>query len=182
MLLIGTNRERGFTLVELLVGMAILIVVATIGGDLIFNVIRSYNKANILAEIEQNGNHTMSIMEQQIRNAASVDPFASPSSSITLHTHQEKDITFSQVTVAGSSCNNGAIMRNSGSGDTPITNTNEINGVNVSELTFTSDGGGNMITIKMVLEEACGAPTRREFQVNPVTLTTTVVLRSSYGT
>lgn len=176
MLLTGTNRERGFTLVELLVGMAILIVVATVGGDLIFNVIRSYNKSNILAEIEQNGNHAMSIMEQQIRNAASVDPFTSPSSSLTLHTHQEADVTFS-LGFAGTACTNGTIERN----ETPITNANESNGINVTNLSFSSDASGNVITISITLEQACGAPTRREFQVPPVTLTTTVVLRSSYG-
>lgn len=71
------KKNAGFTLVELLVVVSILMISIGIAGDLILSVIRSYNKTKILNEIEQNGNYSISKISYDLRKATklkAIDP------------------------------------------------------------------------------------------------------------
>jgi len=62
----------GFTLIESLISIALLAVISTIAINIFSSAVQSYNKANILNELQQNGNYVITLMEQKIRNAEEI--------------------------------------------------------------------------------------------------------------
>ena len=48
------TKQKGFTLVELLIVVSIIIIVVGVTGDIILSLVRSYSKTQITNEIEQN--------------------------------------------------------------------------------------------------------------------------------
>jgi len=64
--------KKGFTLVEMLLYLAILSVVILSFSSFLFLSYTSRSKAATIAEIEQQGSQTMSLITQNIRNAASI--------------------------------------------------------------------------------------------------------------
>src|SRR3989304_7645043 len=61
--------RHGFTLIELLVVLGIL--VTAVGATLLFltNVLKGTNQANVTAEVKQNGQAVLDLLEKQIRGA-----------------------------------------------------------------------------------------------------------------
>jgi len=62
-------KKTGFTLIELLVVIGIMAVVGGVGSDLFISILKGANKANVINEVKQNGNHVLDVMERNIRNA-----------------------------------------------------------------------------------------------------------------
>jgi prepilin-type N-terminal cleavage/methylation domain-containing protein len=65
-------KEKGFTLIEILVVIAIIGVIAGITSDIFVQVIKASNKANITTEIKQNGDSVLNQIDRLVRNADSV--------------------------------------------------------------------------------------------------------------
>jgi len=64
--------KKGFTLVEMLLYMAILSVVVMAMSSFLYLTYSSRIKATVIAEVEQQGSQTMAIITQTIRNASSI--------------------------------------------------------------------------------------------------------------
>lgn len=62
-------KAKGFTLIEILVVLGILVI--TVSSTLLFltSVLRGSNKANVYAEVKQNGQSVLDSLERQVRNA-----------------------------------------------------------------------------------------------------------------
>lgn len=65
--------KKGFTLVELLVVMVVLLTVGTIIGVILFSSFRGANKTNTIIQVRQNGSYAITQMEKTIRGAYSLD-------------------------------------------------------------------------------------------------------------
>ncbi len=72
------RRINGYTLVELLVVVAILGTVGFIATQIFFTVLQSTAKADLTREVKQNGDYALSVMEKMIRNAISLDSVVNP--------------------------------------------------------------------------------------------------------
>lgn len=66
------RSKSGFTLIEMLVAIGILGIVAVIGSQMFFTILKGSAKSRVLAEVKQNGNYSLSVMSRMIRNARSV--------------------------------------------------------------------------------------------------------------
>lgn len=62
-------RQKGFTLIEVLVVIFLLGVVLVIGVNLFFSILKGASKAEITKEVKQNGDYAIAVMERMIRNA-----------------------------------------------------------------------------------------------------------------
>ena len=78
----GLPAQAGFTLVELLIVVALVIISAGVTSDIILTLIRSYNKTRISNEIEQNGNFVILRLERELRDASNVDTTQSSSTKL----------------------------------------------------------------------------------------------------
>lgn len=165
-----TRGARAFTLIELLVVVGILGLVGAIAADVFVNISRSYNKANVIAEIERNGNAALSQMTLEIRNSQEV---SSPNSqTLILTTASGALVTYSFVAPTASA--NGYIARNG----VPLTDNAYTSGVNVTNLSFSLlDADPLAVTITLTLAQPLGSPNRVDFQAD-TTLKTTVSLRT----
>jgi len=65
-------RNKGFTLIEILVVVGLLAMAAVIGANLFFTTFRSSTKTKILTVVKQNGDYALSVMERLIRDAEEV--------------------------------------------------------------------------------------------------------------
>lgn len=70
--------SSGFTLIELLVVVGILVIVA--GTSILFlaSILRGTNQANVTAEVKQNGQAVLDLLDRQIRGAAVASELVSP--------------------------------------------------------------------------------------------------------
>jgi len=168
--------KNGFTLVELLVSIGLVLIIGTVGTSMIASILRSYNKAHIINEIEQNGNYVLSLMESQIRNASSVlgsDCTGDNCSTLTVTPQEGDTFVFSIANVGGI----GVVRKDS----EILTNDDMKTGVSVetgaSDSYFVVDG--NTVKIVLKLQQAPNAPGRVDYQAE-TTLRTTVVVRGGY--
>ena len=67
------KNSQGFTLIELLLVVALMAISVGITGDILISLIRSYNKSNVLNEIEQNANFVSQKLIKELRNADRID-------------------------------------------------------------------------------------------------------------
>ena len=90
------KNGRGFTLMEMIVVIALLGVVGMMAVNIFFTSLRGSTKAETLKEIKQNGDFAISAMERMIRNAQEVTSTCSgSSSSITIRNPDHYRTTFS---------------------------------------------------------------------------------------
>ncbi|MDQ3098434.1 MAG: type II secretion system GspH family protein [bacterium] len=66
------KNEQGFTLIEILVVIAIVGVLTGITSDIFIQIVRGSNKANVVTEIKQNGDNVLNQLERTIRNAEEI--------------------------------------------------------------------------------------------------------------
>ena len=62
-------KKSGYTLIEILVAIVVLGIVAVIGSQMFFSILKNTAKTRVLAEVKQNGNHALLVMGRMIRNA-----------------------------------------------------------------------------------------------------------------
>jgi prepilin-type N-terminal cleavage/methylation domain-containing protein len=172
--------KTGFTLIELLVVIGLVLIIGTVGTSIITSILRSYNKAHIINEIEQNGNYVLSLMESQIRNAKSVEcDGGSPCSKLAV-TSQDGDVfNFEIATEAVTGGDVGVVKK----GDEVLTNYSDDRKTGVEVKTATSDSyfeiDGNTVKIVLKLTQPPATPDRIDYKAE-TTLQTTVVVRGGY--
>jgi len=65
-------KKGGYTLIEMIVAIAIFLIVSVSAVDLVTSFIKGSLKADQIKEIKQNGNYALSVMDRAIRNADGV--------------------------------------------------------------------------------------------------------------
>lgn len=65
-------KQKGFTLVELLIVVSLIAITTGISGDVILTLVRSYNKTRITNELEQVGTFSMAKIEKELQKGTSV--------------------------------------------------------------------------------------------------------------
>lgn len=65
-----TRNAKAFTLVELLLVVALVAISVGVTGDILISLVRSYTKSQVLNEVEQQANFLSLKLEKQLRNAS----------------------------------------------------------------------------------------------------------------
>lgn len=66
------KKQNGFTLVELVVALAILVIMASVLFQIYSNTLRGSNKAQVLASIKQNSQQAIDLMSKTIKSSVKV--------------------------------------------------------------------------------------------------------------
>lgn len=179
-------KNKGFTLVELLVVVSLIIIVVGVAGDIVVTVVRSYNKTQITNEVEQNANFVINKLEKELRNATEVVSVDAQSVVFvqTLSDGSTQNVTYSIVDASdefGAEDEVYALAKTVGSGDPlALTNYNSPRGVTVNPGNTNFEpvsSNPDTVRIKLTLRQV-GNPTVQFTQ--STTLEKTVVVRGSY--
>lgn len=101
------DRERGFTLIEILAALAVFVTVSGIILSILFVSLRGSRKSDVIVSARQNGDAAMSQMVRMIRYAKSLDspvscvPSANSLTSITITASDDNQTVFSCPASAG---------------------------------------------------------------------------------
>jgi len=176
------NNSLGFTLVELLIVVSLVIISAGVSGDIIVSLTRSYNKTQITNEIEQNANFVMLKLEKELKNSVGNVTIQNANKQLNFDVDDGgtvKTVTY-EIMNAGS---NGYIQRVFDGTAYTITNNTSNRGVSVnygsssfSEVPPLDDP--TVVRVVLVFEQY-GNPASRAFLGN-ITLENTIVVRGTY--
>lgn len=193
--------KKGFTLVEVLVSIAVIAIIGTILTAIFSNTLRGSNKSQILAVIKQNGQAVLENMDKTIRNADYIICVSSSNLVIVkdgIYIRYRFEYRFEGGVIAqdqpvkqpipetGEDETDAVfISRVCGIGDPMteervLTDDNPQTGVSVEDGSFTRDtsaGFKDQLTIKFILKPGIKAPQAVSSQIDPVTFQTTVQLR-----
>lgn len=198
--------KKGFTLVELLVVMAVLSIFGILILTIFTNSLRGGNKSQIIGVIKQNGQAVLETMDKTVRNSDNVvcpmpaatdtlivvkngiyiryrfiDP-APPANGFIQQDNPVKEID----PVTGEEYADPAFINKVCAPVDPmlnpviLTDTNSQTGISVANGLFTRDrsaGFMDQVTIKFDIGPGVGAPQAVAGQIDPVTFQTTISLR-----
>jgi len=101
--------NSGFTLIEVLAAIAVMIIVGGIIGSIFISSLRGATKATTLTTVRQNGDFAIAQMEKTLRNAQSL---TTPASCTTTQTVQSITVANFDGTSTTFACANGNITSN----------------------------------------------------------------------
>lgn len=179
---------KGFTLLEMIVVMAVLIIMVAVLSQIFSNTLRGTNKAQVLASIKQNGQSVLEVIDKTIRQADKVICY-SPSAIITFQNGTYTKFAFID-SVSTSPLKNGYIYQENSSSQNLncdrslfinpqiLTDTDLITGVSID----IPSGGGftvgqDLVSIKFNVSPGLGIVSSFSNQIDPTNFQTTVSLR-----
>ena len=174
------KETAGFTLIELVVVVAILLVTVGIAGDIIISLTRTFGKTQVSNDIETTSNFVLIKLEKEFRSATSVvTPAAVGASGNTLHFINKNGKRVCYVVTAAGLLNRSFDTVNCAS-QAPLTANDSATGVLVTgtpAFTLTSD---KPYVIKINMTFSSATPNPSTTFSGTVTLNNTLVARGSY--
>lgn len=178
------SNAKGFTLIELLVVIVVLSIIAGVSSSIFLSVIRSNNKANIINEIQQNGNFVLQSLEATVRNARAITfpTVSGPTRVLEILDKDNRYVSYQITSVGGVGVVQRCEDRQSSctSGWRTVTNANAVTGISVVVLysTFNVNLASTPPSVSIILRltQTPSAPGRIDYQAT-TNLQTTVSLR-----
>lgn len=166
-----TTTKKGFTLIEMLVVVAIFGGVFLIISQILFSTFRGASKSEVTASAKREGEKVLGTMERSLHNARSVS--LCPNSSSVVYSDQDGS---TQNFV----CSNGAVTR--GQGQTGVSGQITSVGTTVTSCSIACsldpvEGVIKVVTIQMTFRHSAVSSPRAE-EVGTIDLTTRVLLRN----
>jgi len=86
--------QSGFTLVELLVVITVVISVTVVAGNIFYSSLRSNTKTQVSTNLKQKGNYALTIMERMIREAKIINEADCTDDELTITYKDGEETTF----------------------------------------------------------------------------------------
>lgn len=147
------DTASGFTLIEVLVSLAVIGILATLASVILINTLRSSNKADITNEAKENIALVAEYLERDVRLASSVS-VDTITDRLTI-TNSDSSITIWDCE-SGSPGNDFISRQAPGVVALPLTNKDSKEGVNVSRCEFRSSASERVINLDLTLNEGKG--------------------------
>ena len=157
------NTAFGFTLIEVLVSVAVIGILATLSSVILINTLRSSNKANITNEAKENLALVAEYLQRDVRSAADATYVSPPCGSsctnqVTIY-YTNHSVIWRCIS-PGVGYNNYVTREDTGSvlGQLPVTNKDTTEGVSWSVCRFSDSGSANnkVISLDLTLIEGAG--------------------------
>lgn len=177
------HSSRGFTLIEMLVVIAIIAIIGTMSTQIILSIIKSNNKTNIQNEVRQNGSYVIDSLERDIRSAISITnpvPLVSPGANGTTLTLVNSDGTNTTYTCGNKAAGSNGFFRRNGN---DLLNGDLSSGVAVDNTAGKQcnfnvvNSNPLLVTVTFTLTQAINSPNRSDLSVSQ-SFETTVTLRT----
>lgn len=91
-------RKNGFTLIEIMIVMAILVFIGLIIGSIVMSILRGTNKTNTLTVVRQNGNFAISQLSKMLRNAKTFEGASTNGSSFDAICNESTQYKYIKIT------------------------------------------------------------------------------------
>lgn len=187
--------KRGFTLVEILVVIAVLAIAGLLVLYIFTNSLRASNKAQILSSIKKNGQAVLETMDKSIRNAKNVVCISNSGDTIVIDNWvkyiryrftggkiQQEDLPKpSSVPASDPKYSQSYLCSDPSVSPITLSDTNPQTGVLIQNGLFTlnkSAGFKDTVTIKFEVTYPAGVYPALVGQIDPVNFATTVQLRN----
>lgn len=154
--------SRGFTLIEILVVLAIFTVIALVANQILFSTLRGSAKSEVTARVKREGERVMSVMERLLHNSRSI--VSCDSVQVTY-----RDLVGVQSSF---SCQSGAVYR-----DASILTSSDVDVVACSITCETVGGVTKAVNITLGLSQRAGGTLRVQERAR-IDLQTKVLLRN----
>ncbi len=157
-----TNKkfQPGFTLVELLLVVALLAISIGVTSDILVSLVRSYNKTQVTNEIEQQANFVTLKLEKELRSARTITTpvVGTPGNTLTFQRVDGTNVTYSLA--GGVLQRNGvALTSNLANGGVSVICTNNPCNTSSTGSCFTVSGTSpQILTVSMTFNQAAAAP------------------------
>lgn len=174
------KRNQGFTLIEILIVIALMAVLTGVGADLFINSLKAYQKSQIMNQLSQNGNYVMSTILNNARNAKEISLEGTNRLTITDPSQITTIFTITSETIGEKTV--GVIKKKVGETEEIITNYNAATGVDIvtSDSSFSlSTDTPKTLTVTLKIQQAPLTPLNRAYDTT-VTLTNSVIIRGEY--
>jgi prepilin-type N-terminal cleavage/methylation domain-containing protein len=174
-------NQKGFTLVELMLVIALLGISVGVTNDILMSLVRSNNKTQVMNEIEQQSNFVSSKIERELRDARIITSpsAASSSNSLIFETKDGDTVEYNLDSTAGilsRRVNTGSLV--------PITSNNNPGGVlvvgsPVSSTPFSVSGyNPQIVNINLMFSQAQAVASSS--YKGHTTIQDTIVVRNTY--
>jgi len=150
----NSERQRGFTLVELLVVVAVFAFLGLLLTNSLFSILKSNVKAELIKEIRQNGSFALDVMTKKLTGGLNPE--------CRVDDHSQVEFTDASGEIITFSCEaNAYIASKSATATIPLTDST--GKFKLSDCSFTCEEKGTYqkVKISFILSQA-GEPTRRE--------------------
>lgn len=183
------SKSNGFTLIELLVVLGILVIIVGSSLVILTSILKGTNKATVNAEVKQNGQAVLDTLEKDIRNA--IDAQAIVPNYLKIYRSSGVDPLHIKCVPGLIPTSNGWIGTVASPAVVPpvlpdsafvsLTNKDDlISGVHITGCNFNvvaaASGSPSIVSITFVINQAVGAPSRKDFTASSE-FRTTISLR-----
>ena len=177
------KRSQGFTLIEILIVIALMAVLTGIGADLFVNSLKAYQKSQITNQLSQNGNFVMSTILNAARNAKAISVSSDEgydNNTLKITDASGVTTTFRFLDLASGA---GYISRKVGEeGWKIITSNNATSGIDIDTSVSRFDLSADTprtLTVVLKISQAPNTPINRAYNTT-ITLTNSVIIRGEY--
>lgn len=148
------NTASGFTLIEVLVSLAVIGILATLASMILINTLRSSNKANITNEAKENMSLVAEYLNRDVRLAEDASVVANV---LTVRYSDLTSVTW-RCRTGGAGNNNYVTREAPGLLEQPVTNKDSKEGVSWSVCQFSESGSATnkVISLNLTLNEGAG--------------------------
>lgn len=148
--------QKGFTIVEVLVSVALLAVIGFMMNAMLLNAMRAILKAQSVKEVKQSGDFAMSVILQRLRNALSFTGCSGTSDAITITNHDGTTTTLTTAEIPSGS-GQYKIISDTGGTIQILTSSNNVTVNTGNTLQFTCNTTTGTIDVRFVLDHVATA-------------------------